>query len=50
MNFYRENKVNVIFNVPYLSKFNSDELSFSNLKTYLYSKCFQNIEEAKVET
>lgn len=47
--FYFENNVNIIFNVPYLSKFNSVELGFRNLKKKLYSKYYKNIEEIKEE-
>ena len=47
--FYFENNVNIIFNVPYLSKFNSIELGFRNLKRKKYSKYYKNIEEIKEE-
>ena len=47
MKFYSENKVNILFNTPYLLKFNSVELAFRNLKRNLYTKCFKNINEIK---
>ena len=50
--FYADNKINILFNSPYMSKFNSIELSFRNLKRNLYTKCFANkelvVEEVKL--
>ena len=45
MDFYTENKINIIFNAPYKSEWNTIELCFRNLKKYLYSKLFISIEE-----
>ena len=30
--YYCDNKINILFNIPYLSKFNSVELCFRNFK------------------
>ena len=49
LNFYKENKINVIFNVSYLSVFNSVELSFRYIKRILYMNLFSNIEELCVK-
>lgn len=46
---YSNNKINILFNTPYLSSFNSIELSFRNMKRYLYTKCFDTIETMKKE-
>lgn len=43
--FYSNNKVNVVFNTPYFSDFNSVELSFRNLKQKIYSKIFKTPSE-----
>jgi len=43
--FYYENKINILFNTPYLSKFNSVELAFRNIKRNLYLKNFKSIED-----
>jgi len=40
--FYQTEKINVLFNSPYLSDFNSVELGFRNLKKKIYSKIFAN--------
>ena len=37
MKFYADNKINILFNAPYLSKFNPVELAFRNLKRNLYT-------------
>lgn len=50
LEFYSKKKINVLFNTPYLSSFNSIELSFRNLKRNLYSKIYGSIEEVKMET
>ena len=38
--FYKDNKVNIVFNSPYVSKFNAIEFTFRDLKKILYSKVF----------
>ena len=43
--FYSKKKINVLFNTPYFSQFNSIELSFRNLKRHLYLKIFESIEK-----
>ena len=35
--------MNILFNSPYMSKFNSVELAFRNIKRHLYTKCFANM-------
>ena len=47
--FYSTNKINVIFNTPYLSTFNSIELSFRNLKRHLYTNIYESIEKIEEE-
>ena len=49
MEFYDKHKINVLFNTPYLSNFNAIELSFRNLKKFLYTKVFSSIEEVEEE-
>ena len=41
--FYAENEINVIFNTPYFSNFNSIELSFRSIKNLLYKKVYVDI-------
>ena len=48
--FYAKNKINVLFNTPYFSQFNSIELSFRNLKRHLYSTIYESIEKIEEET
>ena len=50
MKLYTENKINMLFNIPYNSKWNSVELSFRNLKRHLYTKIFANLKETINET
>ena len=45
--FYTENKINVIFNCPYLSEWNCIELAFRALKKQYYQKLFKSIVELK---
>ena len=42
---YSSKKMNIIFNTPYLSSFNSIELCFRNIKRFLYTKIYNSIEE-----
>ena len=35
--------VDILFNSPYMSKFNSVELAFRNIKRHLYTKCFSSM-------
>lgn len=46
---YSKNNINILFNIPYLSSFNAIELSFRNLKRYLYTKSFSSIDAIKKE-
>ncbi len=48
MEFYKNNKVNVLFNCPYLSEWNCIELAFRALKKQYYKKIFPSVEELKV--
>lgn len=47
--FYAKNIINVLFNLPYFSDFNSIELGFRNLKRYLYHQIFSSTEETENE-
>lgn len=47
--FYFDNKVNVLFNTPYASYFNSIELAFRCIKKKLYSKLFKDFDEINNE-
>ena len=49
MEYYLNNKINVLFNSPYLSNFNAVELAFRNLKKAFYKKNYKNIDEIKTE-
>ena len=42
---YSSKKMNILFNTPYLSSFNSIELCFRNIKRLLYTKIYNSIEE-----
>lgn len=41
--YYYKNRINVIFNSPYMSKFNAIELSFRFLKKNIYNSLFSSI-------
>ena len=43
--FYKDNKINIVFNSPYASKFNAIEYTFRDLKKNLYSKIYSNEEK-----
>ena len=45
--FYSKNKINVIYNSPYLSQWNSIELAFRALKKKYYHKLFATKNELK---
>ncbi len=47
--FYRENEINIIFNCPYSSYFNSVELAFRAIKKVLYKKLFNDMNEVVIE-
>lgn len=47
MNYYRDKKINVVFNSPYISIFNAVELIFRHIKRILYINLFNNIEEVE---
>ena len=49
IDFYIQNKINILFNTPYLSTFNAIELSFRNIKKFLYTKYFSSIEEVEAQ-
>ena len=42
--YYNEKKINVIFNVVYLSNFKAVELAFRALKFKIYNKLYESIE------
>lgn len=41
--FYVENGINIIFNTPYFSNFNSIELAFRSIKNLLYKKVYADM-------
>lgn len=47
--FYRENKINIIFNCSYSSYSNSDELAFRAIKKVLYKQLINDINEVEIE-
>ena len=47
--FYYQKKMKVVFNVPYLSKFNMIELCFRAIKNKTYKKLFKNKKELQNE-
>ena len=49
MNFYEENNMNVVFNSPYCSYFNCIELAFRSIKSILYKKVYNNIQDVETE-
>ena len=49
LEFYQQNKINIIFNIAYCSYFNCIELAFRSLKRQLYKKLFNNINEVENE-
>ena len=46
INFYKNNKVNVLFNSPYCSFFNTIELAFRSIKRKLNNRILSNIEDS----
>jgi transposase len=49
ISFCKERKINLLFNVPYQSVFNSIELCFRALKKMIYSKIYETTEEIKLD-
>ena len=45
--YYFDNKINIIYNVPYLSRFNSIELAFRGIKNILYKQVYENMDILK---
>lgn len=45
INYFIENKINIVFNVTYVSEFNNVELCFRNLKRNIYLKLNESIED-----
>jgi hypothetical protein len=43
--FYNDNKLKILFGVPYLSKFNMIEFCFRGIKQILYKMLFSSIKE-----
>lgn len=50
MRNYDEQKINILLNFLYTIMFNSIELAFGNIKKFLYSKTYFNIEKFIEET
>ena len=48
--FYNENKLKILFGVPYLSKFNMIEFCFRGIKNILYKHLFNSIKDAVKKT
>lgn len=44
MEFYKDKKLNIIFNCVYRSNFNAIELAFPRIKFTLYNKLYKNME------
>lgn len=47
INFFVENKINIVFNCPYMSQFNCVELYFRYIKRQLYSNLFSSLDEVE---
>lgn len=47
INFFIEKKINIIYNVPYISEFNSVELCFRYIKRHLYENLFYSLNETE---
>lgn len=47
--FYSKNNINIIFNSPKMSSFNSIELTFRKIKNILYKKLFSSIEDIQIK-
>ena len=47
LNYYSENKLNIIFNCVYRSSFNCVELAFKSIKFHLYNNLYESIEQAE---
>ena len=48
INFYATNKMNIIFNSPYLSSFNAIELAFRGIKSKIYGSLFKSSNSLKI--
>ena len=47
--FYENNKMNIVFNSPYVSDFNAIEYSFRDLKKVIYSRIYENEEKLIID-
>lgn len=47
LEFYSKNKINIIFNAPRMSNFNSIELIFRSIKNILYKQLFSSINDTQ---
>ena len=47
LNYYSENKLNIIFNCVYRSSFNCVELAFKSIKFHLYNNLYESLEQAE---
>lgn len=44
LNYYKDRKINVIFNSPYMSNFNAVEFAFGAIKIKLYNNLYESME------
>lgn len=49
LEYYKKEKLNIIFNIPYCSQFNCIELFLRSLNQQFYSNLYNNIEELKTD-
>lgn len=47
LKFYIDNKINIVFNVTYVSEFNNVELCFRYIKRILYLRLYKSIDETE---
>ena len=47
INYFVENKINIVFNCPYMSQFNCVELCFRYIKRQLYSNLFSSLDDVE---
>jgi transposase len=46
INFLINNKINTIYNAPYMNNYNAVELTFRSIKKMLYSNLYDSIDDA----
>ena len=47
INYFNDNKINIVFNCPYRSEFNCVELAFRYFKHFIYSKIYECLEDVE---